>query len=76
MTDRAADAIPAADGEFDLTVSALVLNFVPDPGAGLAEMRRVTRRAGRSPSWRPPWPASPRRWASSPWRSADDAAGS
>lgn len=45
---RAGDAaqIPAADGEFDRVVSALALNFVPDPAAGLAEMRRVTRAGG------------------------------
>ncbi|MGW6378340.1 class I SAM-dependent methyltransferase [Rhodococcus sp. NPDC055112] len=41
-----AAAIPAADGELDRVVSALVLNFVPDPRAALAEMIRVTRPAG------------------------------
>ncbi|MCZ4558333.1 class I SAM-dependent methyltransferase [Rhodococcus maanshanensis] len=41
-----AAAIPAADGEFDRVVSALVLNFVPDPWAALAEMIRVTRPGG------------------------------
>ncbi|SEL44340.1 class I SAM-dependent methyltransferase [Rhodococcus maanshanensis] len=41
-----AAAIPAADREFDRVVSALVLNFVPDPGAALAEMTRVARPAG------------------------------
>lgn len=41
-----AAAIPAADGEFDRVVSALVLNFVPDPIEGLAEMQRVTRAGG------------------------------
>lgn len=39
-------AIPAADGEFDRVVSALVVNFVPDPTDGLVEMRRVTRPGG------------------------------
>lgn len=38
-----AAAIPAEAGEFDRVVSALVLNFVPDPVAALAEMRRVCR---------------------------------
>lgn len=33
-------------GEFDRVVSALVLNFVPDPIEGLAEMHRVTRAGG------------------------------
>ena len=35
-----------ADAAVDVTVSGLVLNFVPDAGAALAEMRRVTRRGG------------------------------
>jgi len=41
-----ASAIPARDGEFDRVVSALMLNFVPDPAEALAEMRRVTRSGG------------------------------
>lgn len=41
-----AEAIPAADGEFDRVVSGLVLNFVPHPVEGLAQMRRVTRAGG------------------------------
>jgi len=41
-----ASSIPARDAEFDRVVSALVLNFVPDPAEALAEMRRVTRPAG------------------------------
>jgi SAM-dependent methyltransferase len=41
-----ATAIPAPDGEFDRTVSALVLNFVPEPDEALAEMRRITRPGG------------------------------
>ena len=35
-----------ADASFDVTVSGLVLNFVPDAGAAVAEMRRVTRPGG------------------------------
>lgn len=38
-----ASAIPAADGEFDGVVSALLLNFVPDPLEALTEMTRVAR---------------------------------
>ncbi|MDQ6752135.1 MAG: class I SAM-dependent methyltransferase [Actinomycetota bacterium] len=38
-----ASAIPAADGEFDCVVSALLLNFVPDPLEALTEMTRVAR---------------------------------
>lgn len=41
-----AAAIPAGDGEFDHVLSGLVLNFLPDPPEGLAEMRRVTRAGG------------------------------
>jgi SAM-dependent methyltransferase len=41
-----AAAIPAGDGEFDRVVAALVLTFVPDPAAALAEMRRVARPGG------------------------------
>ena len=39
-------AIPADDDEFDVAVSGLVLNFVPNPATALAEMRRVTRPGG------------------------------
>lgn len=41
-----ATTIPAVGGEFDHVVSALVLNFLPEPIEGLAEMRRVTRAGG------------------------------
>ena len=39
-------AVPADADEFDVAVSGLVLNFVPDAGRALAEMRRVTRPGG------------------------------
>jgi SAM-dependent methyltransferase len=42
-----ADSLPLEDGAVDVVVSGLVLNFVPDPRAALAEMRRVARRGGR-----------------------------
>ena len=42
----AATAVPATDDAFDHVVSALMLNFVPDPAAGLAEMVRVARPGG------------------------------
>ena len=41
-----ATAIPLDDASVDVVVSALVLNFVPDQPAALAEMARVTRRPG------------------------------
>ena len=41
-----AESLPFEDGRFDATVSQLVVNFLSDPDAGLAEMRRVTRPGG------------------------------
>lgn len=52
LADRAqlrqgtATAIPLDDASVDAVVSGLVLNFVPEPRAALAEMVRVTRRGG------------------------------
>ena len=45
---RAGDAqsMPVDDGAFDVVVSGLVLNFVPDRTAALAEMRRAVRPGG------------------------------
>jgi SAM-dependent methyltransferase len=39
-------AVPLEDGSIDVTVSGLVLNFIPDLEAALAEMRRVTAPGG------------------------------
>lgn len=41
-----AGSLPVEDGDFDVVVSGLVLNFVPDLAAGLQEMRRSVRRGG------------------------------
>jgi len=41
-----ATAIPLGDGSVDVAVSALVLNFVPDPPAALREMARVAGKGG------------------------------
>jgi SAM-dependent methyltransferase len=41
-----ATAIPLAGAAVDMVVSGLVLNFVPDPHAGVVEMARVTERGG------------------------------
>jgi SAM-dependent methyltransferase len=52
LTDRAvlrqgsATAIPLGDASVDVVVSGLVLNFVPDQRATLAEMARVTGKGG------------------------------
>ena len=41
-----ASAPPFSDGEFDRTLSMLVVNFVPDATTALSEMTRVTRPNG------------------------------
>lgn len=41
-----AQALPFSDGAFDAAVSGLMVNFLPDPSRGLAEMARVTRPGG------------------------------
>jgi SAM-dependent methyltransferase len=41
-----AQALPEVDDAFDLAVSGLVLNFLPDKAAALAEMARVVRPGG------------------------------
>lgn len=41
-----ADALPCADNSVDVVTSALVVNFVPDRPAALAEMLRVLRPGG------------------------------
>lgn len=41
-----AQALRFGDASFDRTMALLVLNFIPDPGKALAEMRRVTRPRG------------------------------
>ena len=42
-----AEAIPAADDQFEVLVSGLMLNFVPKPAQAVAEMRRVTVPGGK-----------------------------
>ncbi len=41
-----AERLPFDDGTFDVALAQLVVHFMADPVAGLAEMRRVTRRDG------------------------------
>ena len=42
-----AEDLPYQDGEFDAACAQLVVHFMSDPVAGLAEMARVTRSGGR-----------------------------
>jgi SAM-dependent methyltransferase len=42
----AAEHLPFVDGEFDAALSQLVVNFMTDAPAGVAELRRVTRPGG------------------------------
>ena len=46
LLQGSAAAIPLPDSSVDVVVSGLVLNFVPDPRAALAEMARVTGEGG------------------------------
>ena len=41
-----AERLPFEDGAFDTTLAQLVVHFMSDPAAGIAEMRRVTRSGG------------------------------
>ena len=41
-----AERLPFPDGSFDATLAQLVVHFMADPVAGLAEMARVTRPGG------------------------------
>jgi SAM-dependent methyltransferase len=41
-----AERLPFADDAFDAALAQLVVHFMSDPGAGVAEMRRVTREGG------------------------------
>ena len=41
-----AERLPYPDGTFDASLAQLVVHFMSDPAAGVAEMRRVTRPGG------------------------------
>jgi SAM-dependent methyltransferase len=47
LQQGSATAIPLVDASVDVVVSGLVLNFVPDQPAALAEMARVAVKGGR-----------------------------
>lgn len=46
VREASAEQLPFSDGGFDATLAQLVVHFLRDPIAGLAEMRRVTRPGG------------------------------
>jgi ubiquinone/menaquinone biosynthesis C-methylase UbiE len=41
-----AQQLPFEDGSFDVGVMALVISFLPEPGKGAAELKRVVRHGG------------------------------
>jgi SAM-dependent methyltransferase len=41
-----AQKLPVTDGSFDVTVSGLVINFIPDQTKAVSEMKRATRPQG------------------------------
>jgi SAM-dependent methyltransferase len=46
-----AESLPFPDAAFDAVLSQLVVNFLDDPDAGVAEMRRVARRTVAACVW-------------------------
>lgn len=46
VRQASAEDLPFDDDEFDATLAQLVVHFMTDPVAGLAEMARATRRGG------------------------------
>jgi ubiquinone/menaquinone biosynthesis C-methylase UbiE len=46
VEQASAERLPFPDGGFDAAIAQLVVHFMTDPVAGLAEMARVTRRDG------------------------------
>jgi SAM-dependent methyltransferase len=46
VLQASAEQLPFPDGSFDAALAQLVVHFMADPVAGLAEMARVTRRGG------------------------------
>jgi SAM-dependent methyltransferase len=46
VQQASAEELPFADETFDAALAQLVVHFMSDPAAGVAEMRRVTRRDG------------------------------
>lgn len=47
VREAGAESLPFEDGAFDLSIAQLVVHFMTDPVAGIAEMARVTAAGGR-----------------------------
>lgn len=47
VREGVAEELPYGDATFDASLASLVVGFMSDPVAGVAEMRRVTRPGGR-----------------------------
>jgi SAM-dependent methyltransferase len=47
VREGVAEQLPFSDGSFDVVLAQLVVHFMADPVAGLAEMRRVAQPGGR-----------------------------
>jgi len=69
-----AEALPFADGRFDVVASALAINFMADRRKALAEMRRVVRAGGIVAGF--VWDFARERSPSGPMRKALRAVGS
>lgn len=63
-----AQALPFANGAFDLVVSALTINFIPDRRRAVSEMRRVARADGTVAGY--VWDFTAERSPSGPFRLA------
>lgn len=51
IRQASAEALPFADGSFDVTLSQLVVNFMTDAHRGVSEMRRVARHTVAACTW-------------------------
>jgi SAM-dependent methyltransferase len=47
VREGVAEQLPFPDGSFDIVLAQLVVHFMTEPVAGLAEMRRVAQQGGR-----------------------------
>jgi ubiquinone/menaquinone biosynthesis C-methylase UbiE len=55
LREADATALPVADGDFDAALCVQVLEYLAEPGAGLAELHRALRPGGRVLVWDIDW---------------------